>query len=312
MPEDRPRRGGGALVYRHGLVVRLTHWVNLASMVVLLLSGLQILCAHPAFYWGDVSTFARPLAAVTTSTANDGSSRGALTIAGARFDTTGLLGVSKSTDGSSSERAFPAWLTLPAELDLGAGRRWHFFFAWLFAINGALYLGTGLITLRLQRTLIPSRSDLAGLGRTAFDHLRLKFPRGEAARDYNRLQKFVYLAWSSGCCRLMLATGLSMSPSIDAWVPALAGQPFGGRQSARTIHFIMRQRSGALRRVSRGDGASLRAPQRDALDDHRLVRDPAREGARMSAEPPLLARAALAWPRRWLPRLCIKLTRRRR
>jgi thiosulfate reductase cytochrome b subunit len=237
MPGDRPRTGGGALVYRHGLVVRLTHWVNVASMVMLLLSGLQILCAHPAFYWGDTSTFARPLAAVTTSTRDDGATRGALAIAGARFDTTGLLGVSKNADGSASERAFPAWLTLPAELDLGAGRRWHFFFAWLFAANGALYLGTGLITQRLRRTLIPSRADLAGLGHTALDHLRLRFPRGEAARDYNGLQKLAYLAVVLGLAPLMLATGLAMSPTIDAWVPALPGL-FGGRQSARTIHFL--------------------------------------------------------------------------
>src|ERR1700761_8959132 len=99
MRQDRPLKNGRRLVYRHPVLVRLTHWVNLASMVVLLLSGLQILCAHPAFYWGNDSRFARPFVAVGTALANDGSSRGVLTVPGARFDTTGVLGVSKSADG---------------------------------------------------------------------------------------------------------------------------------------------------------------------------------------------------------------------
>ena len=237
MPQDQPLRGGKRLVYRHSALVRLTHWVNLGSMVVLLLSGLQILCAHPAFYWGDASRFAHPLAAVTQEIANDGSSRGVLTVAGHRFDTTGLLGVSKSADGSATERAFPPWLTLPAELDLGAGRRWHFFFAWLFVVNGALYLGSGLLSGRLRRTLAPTPTQLRDLGRTFVDHLRLRFPKGEAARSYNGLQKLTYLAVVLVLLPLMVATGLSMSPTMDAWCPALPGV-FGGRQSARTIHFL--------------------------------------------------------------------------
>ena len=36
---------------------------------------------------------------------------------------------------------------------------------------------------------------------------------------------------------LMLATGLAMSPGMDAGYPFLLDM-FGGRQSARTIHFI--------------------------------------------------------------------------
>jgi thiosulfate reductase cytochrome b subunit len=237
MPRDKTLKDGRRLVYRHGLLVRLTHWLNLASMAVLLLSGLQILCAHPAFYWGDTSRFDRPLVAVTTVLANDGSTRGMLTMMGRRFDTTGFLGVSRSGDGTMSERAVPAWLTLPAGLDLGAGRRWHFFFAWLLVGNGALYLASGLATGRLRRTLLPTAAQVRGLGRTVADHLRLRFPRGEAARDYNGLQKLTYLAVVLVLLPLMVATGLAMSPTVDAWIPGLPGA-FGGRQSARTVHFL--------------------------------------------------------------------------
>ncbi len=237
MRQDRPLADGRRLVYRHSLVVRLTHWVNLASMVVLLFSGLQILCAHPAFYWGEASSFAHPFAAIDTAPAANGTSRGVLTLPGLRLDTTGVLGVSRLADGEQSLRAFPRWLTLPSELDLGAGRRWHFFFAWVFALNGALYLATGLASGRLVRTLAPTRAQLAGLGRTLWDHLRLKFPHGEEARDYNGVQKLTYLAVVLVLLPLMVATGLSMSPTIDAVVPVLP-MALGGRQSARTIHFL--------------------------------------------------------------------------
>lgn len=37
--ERRPRRQS---IYRHSLVVRATHWINLVCMTVLLMSGLQI------------------------------------------------------------------------------------------------------------------------------------------------------------------------------------------------------------------------------------------------------------------------------
>jgi thiosulfate reductase cytochrome b subunit len=237
VPADRPLKGGRLLIYRHPVLVRLTHWVNVASMVVLLLSGLQILCAHPAFYWGETARFARPFAAITTRLTDAGETRGVLSAPGVSLDTTGVLGVSKGADGSMTERAFPRWLTLPADLDLGAGRRWHFFFAWLFALNGALYLAQGLVSRRLPGEMIPTREQLAHTGRAVLDHLRLRFPRGEAARRYNVLQKLAYAPVVFGLLPLMIVTGLSMSPAIDARLHFLTIL-LGGRQSARTLHFL--------------------------------------------------------------------------
>ena len=49
-PLRRPRR---IAVYRHARMIRLTHWINLLCVVVLLMSGLQIFNAHPALYWGQ-------------------------------------------------------------------------------------------------------------------------------------------------------------------------------------------------------------------------------------------------------------------
>ncbi len=52
-------------MFRHPAVIRITHWVNALCLLVLLTSGLQIFNAHPALYWGKVSTFDTPLLAMS-------------------------------------------------------------------------------------------------------------------------------------------------------------------------------------------------------------------------------------------------------
>jgi thiosulfate reductase cytochrome b subunit len=233
---ERTRRGATS-VYRHPLAVRLTHWLNAICLLVLLLSGLQILNAHPAFYWGEVARFAHPWAAIESAPDATGELRGQLKIGGVSFDTTGVLGASLSGGEQMQARAFPSWLTLPGYLDLGAGRRWHFAFAWLLVINGLVY-GTYAVASGRVRVLIwPSLAELRTVPRSLWDHLRLRFTRGDEARGYNVLQKLAYAVVIFGLLPLMLATGLVMSPAVYARLPLL-GDLLGGRQSARTLHFL--------------------------------------------------------------------------
>ena len=79
---DRDLGQGRIAVYRHPVLVRITHWLNALCLLVLLLSGLQILNAHPALYWGNASTFSNPFVAF----------------------------------GSGQGPAFPSWATLPGFL----------------------------------------------------------------------------------------------------------------------------------------------------------------------------------------------------
>ena len=218
---------------RHSLLVRLTHWINVAALFVLLGSGLQIFNAHPALYWGDVSTFARPWVAMVAAD-RGGEAVGLTRVGPAVFETTGVLGFS---DGQV--RGFPAWTTLPSYRSLADGRRWHFFFAWVFVLNGLAYLAAGFASGHVRRDLLPDRDQigLRRLLREIADHARLRFAKGEAARRYNVLQKLSYLVAIFLLLPLMVLTGLSMSPGMNAgfpWTPDL----FGGRQSARTIHFL--------------------------------------------------------------------------
>lgn len=228
-------RKGRPEVYRHPLPVRLAHWASVVAMLVLLLSGLQILNAHPAFYWGEVSRFADPAIEIASVPTDTGELRGEVRIGAAVFDTTGVFGASPSTDGQLVARAAPRWLTLPAEPDLGAGRRWHFAFAWVLVISAAVYAASALATRRFGRLLIPTRAEIAGLGREVLDHARLRFDH--ARPGYNGLQKLAYLAVLWVLLPTMVLTGLAMSPAMHARLPLL-GDLFGGRQSARTFHFL--------------------------------------------------------------------------
>jgi thiosulfate reductase cytochrome b subunit len=226
------------LIYRHRLWVRATHWINVVCMTGLLMSGLQIFNAHPALYWGDYSDFAAPILAIGTEQATPGDAEGVTTIAGHAFDTTGVLGLSGDPRDPDSARAFPSWATLPSALWLAMGRRWHFFFAWLFVINGAIYAISSIIGRHLRHDLVPSRGDIAHIGRSLGEHLRLRFPKGEEAKHYNVIQKLTYLIVAFVLGPVMILAGLAMSPRLDASYPILL-EIFGGRQSARTIHFII-------------------------------------------------------------------------
>jgi thiosulfate reductase cytochrome b subunit len=230
----RPRR---LLIYRHSALVRGTHWINVACLFVLLMSGLQIFNAHPALYWGEISDFGHPFFAISAQKGGDGRPRGVTTLAGHELETTGVLGWSADGTGGGAERAFPAWATLPSWQSLADGRLWHFFFAWILVANGLVYLLWGVLSGHLWRDMLPSRRELGRIGRTAWDHLRLRFPSGEAARYYNVLQKLSYLVVIFVLLPVLVLAGLAMSPRLDAGFPELPSL-FGGRQSARTVHFI--------------------------------------------------------------------------
>ncbi|MGV1926448.1 cytochrome b/b6 domain-containing protein [Agrobacterium tumefaciens] len=226
------------LIRRHSLTVRLSHWLNVLCMTVLVFSGLQIFNAHPSLYWGQYGADNDP-SFISMEAVQDGDAvKGITHIGGISFNTTGVLGVS-NVDGQPTARGFPSWVTMPSYQDLSTGRRWHFFFAWLFVINGLIYMAYGFIARHFRRDLLPRRDELtpAHLGHEIADHARLRFPTGEKARHYNVLQKLTYLLVIFLMLPVMIGTGLTMSPGFDAIAPWLL-DVFGGRQSARTLHFI--------------------------------------------------------------------------
>ena len=247
MSEPSPVARAGAspkreVIYRHALVVRATHWINVVCLTLLLMSGLQIFNYHPALYWGNYGYRGVPsvFSIGAERDPTSGEPVGVTRIAGLSLVTTGVLGVSHDPERGMVARAFPAWLTWPGEGGLGLARDWHFLMAWLLVANGGVYLLFGAFSGHFRRDLAPAADQLRvrHILADVWDHVRLRVPRGEAARRYNVLQKLAYLTVVFLLLPVMVLSGLTMSPAVTAALPGLLDL-FGGRQSARTIHFLV-------------------------------------------------------------------------
>lgn len=219
-------------VYRHRLPVRISHWLNVPFLIILIMSGLQIFNAHPALYWGDRSDGDHALLSIRPVQTGSGEIKGITTILGHQFDTTGVLGYS-----NGSGRAFPAWATIPSAKWLAMGRQWHLFFSWLFVMNGLIFIAYAFASRHVTRDLVPTGKDWGGIGKSVKDHLILRHPACEEANRYNVLQKLTYAGILFIVAPLIVLTGLAMSPTIDTACPWLL-TILGGRQAARTIHFV--------------------------------------------------------------------------
>jgi thiosulfate reductase cytochrome b subunit len=238
---EQPSRHSGEepeIFYRHRAPIRLTHWINALCIIFLLGSGLNIFNAQPHLYWGRYGADADPpdhaFFSIDALDTPQGT-RGMTDIGPWRFDTTGVLGWSK-VNGEYTDRGWPEWVTIPSVQDLADARHWHFLFATILAINGLIYLGWSIYRRHLQRDIWPTLADLRAIPRAVLDHLKLKHPTGEAAKRYNVLQRMAYLG-VIGLITLMVLTGLTMSPGFDTIFPWLLNI-FGGRQSARSVHFL--------------------------------------------------------------------------
>lgn len=221
------------LVYRQTIWTRATHWLWAVSLFFLLLTGLQIFNAHPTLYIGDQSGFAFDNVVLEIGAENtDAGPVGYTKVFGYRFDTTGVLGLSGS-GADLQANGFPAWATIPSYHDLATGRVIHFFFAWLLVSTLFVWLVASLVNGHLRRDIVPGRADLRNLGRDIADHARFRFHH---TRDYSVLQKLAYAGVLLVLLPLMIATGLAMSPGLNAFAPWLP-DILGGRQTARTIHF---------------------------------------------------------------------------
>ena len=209
------------------------------ALTILFMSGLQIFNAHPGLNFGDTTTFdtaATGPGRLVLNIDND-DAKGVTTVLGHSFDTTGVLGVSQGPDGPAA-RAFPSWMTIPSGQDLASGRHWHYLFAWVLLVDGAVYLIYGVVSGHVARDLIPRLREYRSLPHDVVTHLKLRFSHGPDAPKYNGLQKIVYALGLFVVLPVLVLAGIEMSPGMDAALPWLR-VVLGGRQSARAIHFLM-------------------------------------------------------------------------
>lgn len=194
-------------IAKHKLATRLWHWINALTIFVLLGSGLMILNAHPNLYWGQY---------------------------GANFDQPWFK-VAYVFEGGR----VPGWLTIPSTYNLALARRWHLTFALVLGFGLLAFMIASLLNRHFQRDLRLRRAELAPahLAHDVREHLALRFHDPKAPGSFNTLQKLSYVGVIFLAIPLVIATGLTMSPGINAAAPWLLDL-FGGRQSARSIHFI--------------------------------------------------------------------------
>ncbi|MDP6414609.1 MAG: cytochrome b/b6 domain-containing protein [Gammaproteobacteria bacterium] len=189
-------------VHRHSYNARICHWINVLCFVYLLLSGIMIFLQFPELYWGKVG-----------------------------FQ--GYDAVFKLSDWGLS------WEEADALGNRRWGRNYHYLFAWVFVINGLIYLGWNLWQKRFYSKMLPRREELSVkyLKADMKNHLRFRAPTGTAARQYGVLQKISYLLVLFVLFPFMIVSGFAQMPAFTAISPELIDL-FGGRQSARTLHVI--------------------------------------------------------------------------
>ena len=161
----------------HSYNVRICHWVNVVACAYLLVSGVHILLDFPELYWGHTGYRGYP--------------------AVFRLSDWGL-----------------SWEAAGAIGDRRWGRNSHFTVAWVFLINGLVYVGWNIYSRHFRDHMLPASQG-----------------------SYGTLQKASYLILIFVYVPLMILTGIAQSPGFTAAMPVLLDM-FGGRQSARTLHTI--------------------------------------------------------------------------
>ncbi len=185
---------------KHPLAIRWMHWINFPVLFTMIWSGLLI-------YWNDSdNAYQHPHRVYR-------------------------VGVGSWT----LFRFFPDWLYaklhVPYQVTTGLG--YHFFFMWIFAINGIVYAAY-LLWSREWKFMVPTRDSIReAIQVTLVDlHLRKGLP---PQTKYNGAQRIAYSATI-----LMglgsLVTGLAIyKPTQTHWLTTL----LGGYEMARWFHFLL-------------------------------------------------------------------------
>ena len=184
---------------RHALSTRLWHWANLACVVILFMSGLNISNAHPRLYWGD-------------------------------------WGFDRSTAWLEVPR-FPGWMTIPGHYSLAGAREWHLLMAWPFALALLFMWLSMLLNRHFARDLVTTRREWtwAAIREDVGKHLRLDFTH--EGSKFNFLQKLAYGLVLGVLLPGMILTGMGISPGLSPLLGPIVDF-VGGRQTARSLHFL--------------------------------------------------------------------------
>lgn len=198
------------------LWLRITHFLNIIFMTLLLRSGLQILADHPKLYWNDDC---RPDSEWIRFTKK-------------KLPKDGLW-----TSMDEAERINPVIGITGGRHNIGSARRWHFLTVIFWITNGLVYVGFLFATGEWVRLIPRSWSIFPESWHTLLIYASFHIPPLSAFTPYDPLQQLTYFIVVFILSPFMIVTGLAMSPAILARFPWYS-RIFGGRQPARSLHFL--------------------------------------------------------------------------
>jgi DMSO/TMAO reductase YedYZ molybdopterin-dependent catalytic subunit/thiosulfate reductase cytochrome b subunit len=193
--------------------VRYCHFFNFLFLTMLIRSGLSILMDHPRLYFNNHCTPGTewirlsPLAVPTDRrwTAKDD----------ARY--------------ISPLAALPGY-----RHTIGIARSWHFLNVYGFIITGLIFVSLLFSTTQWRRLVPTSETVFVQAWSTFVHYANFHFPpEPNGYYGYNALQQLTYFGMVFLMGPLSIATGLAMSPALVNHFSR-----FGGRQTARSVHFV--------------------------------------------------------------------------
>ena len=200
------------LVKKHPLAIRWFHWVNFPILFLMIWSGILILWANDVY----------PTEKYALKVPNRIS-----------VYQWGITPVYSAKDQPTYPVPAEKRYDIPLGFRLAEGMAWHFNLAWIFTVNGILYV-IFLFYSGQWKHLAPRKDSFIESFKVVLHDIGLwkkPLPPGK----YNHAQRIAYSAVVVMGI-LMVITGIAIyKPAQVAWLAV----PFGGYQGARTVHFIV-------------------------------------------------------------------------
>ena len=197
--------------------VRYCHFLNFFFVMFLIRSGLSILMDHPRLYFNDHCT------------------------PGSEWIRFTPLQVPRDRIWTAKDDAryiSPLAGTPGYRHTIGIARIWHFIVVHGFIVTGVFFIAMLFATEQWRRLVPTSPLVLLQAWNTFVRYATFHMPaEPNGFYGYNALQQIAYFVAVFGFGVLAILTGIAMSPAIVnrfQWYPKI----FGGRQSARSIHFL--------------------------------------------------------------------------
>jgi thiosulfate reductase cytochrome b subunit len=198
--------------------IRVTHFLNFFFLMLLARSGLSILMDHPRLYWNQNCT---------------------PNTEWLRFTPIGVPSNRVWTAKDDARYISPLFALPGYRHTIGMARSWHFLSICGFLLNGLIFVVLLFCTNQWKRIVPTSWGIVPGAWGVFVHYATLHLPpEPNGFYSYNPLQQLAYFSVVFIMVPLSLLTGLAMSPAVVSrfpWYPTL----FGGRQAARSIHFLL-------------------------------------------------------------------------